>query len=90
MHRLRLKATIYSSHKDERAPRPGPHGATDRVLAGVTPEEQQIVTGTVLIATLVVVRLAGNIGVWIASAQRAGAPTRQQHVRFVKAFEDGE
>ncbi len=59
-------------------------------LAGVTPEEQQIVTGAVLIATLVLFRLAGSVGGWIASVQRSGAPAGRQRVRFVKAFEDGE
>jgi len=40
-------------------------------LAGVTPEEQQIVTGAVLIATLVLFRASGFIQAWVAVPRRS-------------------
>jgi hypothetical protein len=47
-------------------------------LAGVTPEEQQIVTGAVLIVTLAAFNAYGFIGSRMADLWRARRPARQR------------
>ena len=54
-------------------------------LAGVTPEEQQIVTGAVLIVTLTAFNAYGFIGSRMAGLWRARTPARQRKDRASRA-----